>query len=408
MSDVWSKSEIEELQRCKAEGKSDQWIADQLRRPYRSVTSAIRRYCKQEETDWQEQAAHWKRVAIDAQRDLAAAQKERTAIDILVEQVHDLAPKSYAPPKGCFQPPKKAKGTPQSALLILSDTHVGAVVKPEQTLGLGEYNFEIFLRRLWRLQCSIFSILQDHTTTEVPEIVVAQIGDMLDGGLVHSAECAQVNTILAQFYSAGHALAQFYRNLSTIAPVRVHTCVGNHTRFQNQHKMPTKNRNSNFDQFLTLYVEALLRDCPRIKFNIDMQPFACFDVQGFNHYAGHGDNLRGGDKTLGIPTHAMGRMVSTTTQLFSRADRVTPHYYLLGHLHRPISIPHAQGEILTNGAFPGIDGYALGEYFNSSYPSQKFWLVHEKFGRSATYDLRLDFGDSAPHGYVLPDKFLCQ
>lgn len=319
-----------------------------------------------------------------------------------------MAPVSYKPAKATLTFKQDKHATPQSAVLLFSDTHIGAVVKPEQTLGLGNYNFEIFLRRLARLERSVYSIIHDHTTTPVPEIVVPMIGDMLDGALAHSAECGQLNTMVSQFYSGGHAIAQFLRNLSAIAPLRLYGVVGNHTRWQNQHKMPTKNRNSNYDMLLYLYVQALTRDISRIQWQLDMQPFATFDVQGFPFYCGHGDNLRGGDKALGLPAHSMGRMVSTTTQLFTRAGRETPAYYCVGHLHRPISIPHAKGEIIVNGAFPGIDGYALGEYFNSSFPIQKFWLMHPRFGRSATYDLRLDLGDDTPHGYQLPDTFACQ
>jgi len=291
--------------------------------------------------------------------------------------------------------------------LQFSDTHIGAVVKEDQTLGLGGYSFEIFLRRLYRLERSIFSILEDHTATKIDEIVIPMIGDMLDGALVHAAECGQANTILAQFYSGGHAIAQFFRNLSTLAPLRIYGVVGNHTRWGHQHKMPSKNRNSNFDMLLYLYVQALTRDIPSIEWTLNMQPFQTFDVKGFNFYAAHGDNIRGGDKTLGLPAHSMGRMISTTTQLFSRADKATPDYFLLGHLHRPIEVPHAKGAVIVNGAFPGIDGYAMTEFFNSSHPIQKFWLMHPKFGRSATYDLRLDLGDKEEHNYTIPTGFEC-
>jgi len=328
---------------------------------------------------------------------------------VLCEQVHELAPKSYQPATWVLNPEyqDQHKQSAQSAVLLFSDTHIGAVIKPEQTLNLGEYNFEIFLRRLQRLEKSIFSVLQNHTTTEISELVIPILGDMLDGALSHSAECGQVNTMLTQFYSGGHAIAQFLRNLSVIAPLRIFGCVGNHPRWQNQHKMPTKNRNSNFDQFLYLYVQALTRDLPRIVWHLDWQPFAVFDVQGYTFYAGHGDNLRGGDKILGLPAHSIGRAVSTTTQLFNRSGKDTPSYYCFGHLHRPISLPHARGEILVNGAFPGIDGFALGEYFNSSLPSQKLFLIHPKFGKAAAYDLRLDLGDSVPHKYELPKQFEC-
>lgn len=352
---------------------------------------------------------YWKGRAAAAEKELAQAQSAKTAVEVLSEQMHELAPKAYAPPPFHNNPEfKKPGGTPQSAVLMFSDTHIGAVVKPEQTLGMGGYNFELFLRRLKRLEKSVFSILEDHTTTPIAEIVIPILGDMLDGALTHSAESGQANTLLAQFYSGGHAIAQFLRNLSVLAPVRLHGCVGNHTRWQNQHKMPTKNRNSNFDQLLYLYVQALTRDIPRIQWHLDWQPFATFEVQGFPFYALHGDNIRGGDKMLGIPNHSIGRMVGTTTQLFSRAKKDIPAYYLLGHLHRGIELPHANGEVLVNGAFPGIDGFALSEYFNSSRPMQRFFLMHPKFGVAAGYKLRLDLGDETPHDYQLPEQFPCQ
>jgi predicted MPP superfamily phosphohydrolase len=396
-SSKWSDAEIAKLKQLKAAGVADSKIAEELGRTYRSVTHAVRQYTAQVEVpeiDYRARADHWQSKAGELQRALDKANESRTAVDVLVEQIMELAPKAYAPPVDIYRAPRKSKSSPQSAVCLFSDTHIGAVVKPEQTLGLGGYNFNIFLRRLWRLQQSIFSIMNDHTTTEVPEIVVPILGDMLDGALSHAA---------------GHAIAQFLRNLSTLANLRVYGCVGNHTRWQNQKKMPTKNRNSNMDMLLYLYVEALLRDCPFIKCEFNMQPFALFDVQGFSFYAGHGDNLRGGDKMLGIPNHAMGRMVSTTSQLFTRAGRKMPDYYVVGHLHRPIDLPHSKGSVLVNGAFPGIDGYALGEYFNSSHPVQRFFFMHPKFGMAAEYKLRLDIGDTTEHGFKLPPStFVCE
>lgn len=351
---------------------------------------------------------YWRKRAAELERALTEAQRSRTAVEVLCEQVIEMAPKSYQTAPAISAPKLDGKSSPQSAVLLFSDTHIGAVVSPEQTLDMGNYNFEIFLRRLNRLERSVHSIIKDHTMTSVSELVVPILGDMLDGALAHSAESGQPNTILSQFYAGGHAIAQFLRNLSVIAPLRLYGCVGNHTRWQNQHRMPSKNRNSNYDMLLYMFVEALTRDIPNIQWNLNWQPFAIFEVQGYTFYCGHGDNLRGGDKALGIPSHAMGRMVSTTSQLLTRKGQSAPDYYCVGHLHRPISIPHSRGEVIVNGAFPGIDGYALGEYFNSSHPSQKFWLMHKKFGRSATYDLRLDIGDQTPHSYNLPEGFACK
>jgi hypothetical protein len=350
---------------------------------------------------------YWRDRALKLEREIEKAQKGSTATEVLIEQVRDIAPISYSPAPACRQHVAKGTSSPQSAVLLLSDTHVGAKVRAEQTLGFGEYNFDVFCRRLKRLEDSAASILQDHTTTKISELVIPMIGDMIDGALQHAAECGQVNTLFNQFYGAGHALAQFLRNLSTLVPsIRVYTCVGNHPRWGTQHKMPTKNRFSNLDQFLYAYIEALVRDIPTIKFRLDQQPFAEFKVQGFTFLAAHGDHLRGGDKALGIPAHSIGRAISATTQIRVKHERPGVNYYLLGHLHRPMEIPHALGEVIVNGGFPGVDEFGLTNSFTPCSPIQKFFFVHPTFGRSACYDLNLAKAKmDGPAPYNIPAGF---
>lgn len=360
--------------------------------------------------DDRNRVAYWKKRAADLEKALSENVTNRTAVEVLCEQIMDIAPRSYQPAPfdpGALQP-KTPGGSPQSAVLLLSDTHVGAVVRAEQTLGFGEYNFPTFLRRLKRLEESVFSILKDHVTTEVPELVIPIIGDCMDGALQHGAECGQVNTLFTQFYGAGHAIAQFLRNLSTLVPkVRIYTCVGNHTRWGTQKKMPTKNRFSNLDQFLYGYLQALLKDIPKIEFNLNQQPFAEFQVQGWNFLAHHGDCLRGGDKALGIPAHALGRNISAGSQIRTKFSRPGVNYYVFGHLHRAMELPHALGEIIINGGFPGVDEYGLAEGFTPCPPVQKFFLIHPKYGRSACYDLNLTLAKKTGIPYVLPEGFQC-
>ena len=140
--------------------------------------------------------------------------------------------------------------------------------------------------------------------------------------------------------------------------------------------MPTKNKHSNFDKFLYAYIQSLIQDIPNVQWTLTAQPYAEFEVNGFRFFAGHGETLRGGDKTLGIPNHAVGRTVSTVSQLFGKFDRRAPNYYLFGHLHRNISLPHATGDVIINGGFIGIDDYGLSEMFTPADPMQKLFFVH--------------------------------
>jgi hypothetical protein len=688
-----------------------------------------------------EQAAGsvWRKKYSDISRKYAKALTENSVVEQLVEEIRDLAPRSYSPLPPVRNFRKPAKSTPQSAMLLFSDTHVGKVVLPSQTLGFGEYNFQVYLARLKYLEESILSILKNHTTMQIDELVVAMLGDMLDGALAHGSEAGQRNTAFTQFYNAGHATAQFLRVIAAHVPaLRVKTVVGNHcvdtateiftrrgwlrydevnagdeclgmeadgktvrwqpvkqvviepqvdrmvsirnrtfsfrgtehhrfyywvpghpmlnearwseidrslpiiiptsgscpgsgegvpdslielcaavltdgsiqadqarvivyqnprtegwvreafeksglaftvrrrtrkspthicgrswkggefseevsyalsapasreflvrtglkkgslppwvwnlthtqfsrflqgllngdgtdkhdvspclfgkskewlgelqglcalhnvsasvseyrpnngnpspqyrlnlvrglrgvtvggsakintestptggkvwcvrtetenflcrrdgksyftgnTRWQNQKKMPTENRYSNLDMFYYSLVEALTKDIKNIQWDLNMQPFALFKVQGFTFHAAHGDHLRGGDKTMGIPNHAIGREISTKTQLFAKHNMQAPHYYVCGHLHRGIQLPHAQGTVMINGGFPGLDNYALAENFNPVDATQRFFFMHPRFGKTAEYELSLKFAevtDKPP--YILPGNF---
>jgi len=348
---------------------------------------------------------HWKTDYDALNVKYKKAVEQASVTDQLVELAKDLAPIKYSS-MPLVIPKERGGGRAQSAVLLLSDTHVGQIVSPDQTLGFGGYNFDTFLNRLQFLEDGVTSILQDHTTTQIDELVICLGGDMLDGALAHGAEAKQKNTLFNQFYGAGHALAQFIRNLAPHVPsVRLQCVVGNHPRWGTQHKMPTENRYSNLDHFLYAYLQALTGEVKNVSWNLNKQPFSLFNVQGFRFHLSHGDHLRGGDKALGIPNHAVGRMVSSTTQLYGKHDLASPHYYLLGHMHRGIQLPHARGSVLVNGGFPGLDTYGLISGFSPVDPSQLFFFVHPKFGKTATYDIQLKFATN--NHYELPKDVDC-
>lgn len=315
----------------------------------------------------------------------SAVLTERLARDVL-----QAAPLSYSPIGAGLVRRAGMGRTPVSKVLMLSDTHVGKAVSPEQTLGFGGYDLGIFLDRLVELEAAASDIIERHTANPVDELVIAMLGDMLDGALGHGNEADQLMTLFDQWFTAAHALAQFVRNMAARVPqVRIYTAVGNHTRWVHQRKMPTANRYSNLDHFLYHHVAALTRDVPNVRWQLDKQPFAVFDVQGWRFFAGHGDHLKGGDRALGIPAHAINRQVNTQTQLAARGGQQAPHYYLFGHFHKTLEIPHGLGEVVINGSFVGPDGYSLTSNFTPVDPSQTLFEVHPKYGRTGIYPLKL-------------------
>ncbi len=355
--------------------------------------------------------AYWRNQYRVLETEYKKSLSENVVVDRLIADIKSMAPTSYKalPAGGPVRLSKIERQTPESAVLLLSDTHVGKVVRKEQTLGFSEYNFPTFLARLKYVETTVLSILESHTTAPVDELVLPLLGDMLDGALAHGSEAGQRNVVFNQFYGAAHALALFVRNIASRVPkIRIVTVVGNHTRWGTQKKMPTENRYSNLDMFLYAMIQALTKDIPNVEWTLDEQPFSVFKVQGWTFFASHGDNLKGGDKALGIPSHAMARQMNATTQLFHKHGDAVPHYYVCGHFHRAIQLPTGLGDITVNGGFPGLDGYALDGNFNPVDPTQVFFRVHPKYGKIAEYKLQLKYADLSKPNYELPSKFRCE
>jgi hypothetical protein len=332
----------------------------------------------------------------DIERDYKKLEKKYTqsleqikAVDRLIATAEQYM-KAYAPV--AVKPhkrPKTTNGASESAVLVLSDSHVGKVVYPNQTLGFGHYNFPIFLDRLYYIENRVRTILHEHVNTVIDELVIFLLGDMLDGRLQHAKEEIESSTFFDQWYAATHCFAQMIRNIAQDVPrVRVYTAVGNHTRLPNQHKMPTEQRYSNFDHFLYAGIQMLLVDQPNVHINLDRQPFCYTDIKGSKILGMHGDHLRGGDKQMGVPIHGISRQISGITQLYEREGMEAPHYWLMGDKHKDISLPTVKGKFLVNGSFVGDDNFSL-TLSTSSEPQQLFFGMHPKYRMTWRYDLSL-------------------
>src|SRR6267142_642846 len=288
----WTDAEI-----ALFETLSDAEISERTGRKFNTVRGARQRFksnSKEKETGYDEDLARasnevWEKKyrALSSKYDRAV--HEACVTRQLVDEIKDIAPKSYLTAPAIQKIRPASESTPQAAVLLFSDTHVGKIVQPEQTLGLGRYDFPTFLARLKYLEESTISILNNHTPSGVDELIIAMLGDMLDGALAHGVEAGQTSTLFSQFYGASHAIAQFLRNLALHVPVlKIQTVVGNHTRWQNQKRMPTENRFSNLDQFAYAMIQALTKDIKHIEWNLNQQPIAIFSVKGFVFKAFHG------------------------------------------------------------------------------------------------------------------------
>lgn len=343
-----------------------------------------------------------KRTIRAAERALEARAWEEETVGIFREAIAGcrtapllIPPRSRRPAKGRLS---------ETAILCIGDSHVGKIVRPDATLGFGNYNLDIFSHRAWHLANVVSMLMEEKLSAPPRELVIFFLGDLVEGGLSHGAEIPSRELVADQVLYAAHTFYQVIARLSAIAPIRVRGIVGNHGRWPGMKKMPTEARHSNLDFIVLGMIEAMAKLAlpDRVSMQVSRSAFHLEEVEGHRIKIGHGDSLRGGDKALGIPAHAIGREINATTQRYSARGERPPAYYLVGDKHRKLEVPTATGRFLINGAWFDGDEFALHSNFTPNAPHQVFFGMDREIGKTWSYDVFLERA-KASHGFIYPE-----
>lgn len=287
-------------------------------------------------------------------------------------------------------PMPSSKRRPQTAIQLLSDTHIGNHVDPEETGGLGNYSYEIFLERLNGLGAAIRSIVNGYhrPVHPVPRLVMPFLGDMIENIEIFGSQLEGVDLPLAkQFLFAVDDLSQFIVELlDTFETIFVPILTGNHGRIgrKGAHK-----RHLNWDYLIGEMIKRKLepyRD--RITIEVPMAAFALIDIEGYRWLLRHGDGIKSWG---GIPYYGIQRSTGRWIAILA-ADNKRFDYMAMGHFHAPAHLPFTGGETIINGCFPGTTEFSVEVIESLSRPMQFFGMVHPEHGLGARYPIYLDGG----------------
>lgn len=297
-------------------------------------------------------------------------------------------------------------GEPNAAVLLLGDTHVGQCVASGQTNGFGDYNPRRYCEKLKYWEEAVLRLLPASGERTVDELHLFLLGDILHGMLNHSAEREDTLLVADQFTLAVWTLHQSLTRIASMVPVmHIYCVVGNHGRWPNQRKMPSTNRYSNLDHLVysSLHHAMSVRGLSNIRFHLNDAPRQVVKIKDCHVQASHGDHLRGGDKQLAIPVHAIAKEINATSQRRAAASRPAIDYYVCGDKHKPISLPTARGSYIINGAWAGVDEYAMN--FPPAESVQTMFWIHPVLRKTYEYSIKLDFAPRLTDlPYALPDS----
>jgi len=315
---------------------------------------------------------------------------EQRIIEAFQEQLRDFPPSlSILPPP----PPPADPGTALTAVLVVSDAHIGQVVDPDEVEGLGNYNPAVAVARIRLLEEKASAILR--AKPSLNRLLVLFGGDLVHGNLGHSLE-EEVSPIAAQVDLALNVFFQFLTGLSQVVPqIEIHGVVGNHGRWPGSRKMPSSARYSNLDGIFYGALASALRfsKIPNITFEERLSSRRLIDVGSTTIQLQHGDEVRGG----GFCTGGMNREVTNSSLRNLQAGRRAPTYFVMGDKHSSASLPYGRGAFVVNGSFVGADPFGLN--FVPSPPSQTLFFLHPEDGKTETHEIRLD---AARAGNPLP------
>ncbi len=328
-------------------------------------------------------------LELGEQRRQEREQIESAKREILEEKIVEEFRRSLCDlPRGfAFSPPPpmtvSRSGVAQTAVLVVSDVHIGQVVDPRETEGLGDYNPAIALARIRHLELEVIRILSGRP---VDKLLLLFGGDILHGHLGHTLEDDLTLPIALQADLALNLFFPFVCGLSKVVPkVEIHGVAGNHGRWPGMRKMPSDRRWSNLDTIFYGSLGALCRHAGLSNVEWDERISSRRQIQNgrFRLQLLHGDEVRGGNFCSG----GMNREVHNSTLRNVQAGREAIDYYVMGDKHFSASVPFGTGAFVVNGSFVGVDGFGMN--FLPAPPAQTLFFLHPALGKTETHEVRL-------------------
>jgi len=279
---------------------------------------------------------------------------------------------SHKPRKVITNSNNSDKSHTASAILHLSDLHIGSIIDGAYVNGRG-YNPKMSAEFLEKITEGVKVFIKERTSSVPVDDLIINLGGDLVEIIDHGQQQLEVTeqVLLAQDLIYG----VFKSLLELGIPIRSYVVSGNHDRLTKYHRVPTTKRTiRSFDWIIAQNLKRLL---PEVDFTINESYVVTFDVKGNIFIMHHGDVVKGGSGIAGFfPSMAKWHYRRQQMQPFD--------YALVGHFHQSAFL---QGKIIMNGALPGASGYTDNLAIDARKRGQNLIFVDSVYGVNAIHQL---------------------
>lgn len=275
--------------------------------------------------------------------------------------------------------PQKKSGTNEAVAVVLaSDQHIEERVRPEDVNQKNEYNLSIskqrqeeFFRGALRLTEVCGKDVQINT------MVFALLGDFITNDIHEEfpeiTELPPVKAVIECQNRLASGIEFLLKNSKLNLVIPCHS--GNHARTTEKTRNATEAGHS-LEYFMYHQLANHFRGEKRVKFLISESYHSYLEVLGLTIRFHHGHNIRygGGIGGLTIPVN---KAIAQWNKLrWADLD-------CFGHFHQRID----GGNFLANGSLIGFNAFALSIKAGFEEPSQTFFLVDKKRGRTCVWPI---------------------
>jgi len=262
--------------------------------------------------------------------------------------------------------------TERELISILSDTHYGLNVFPEEVNGRNSFSWKEACRRsaFFAKEISEYKLHHRDRTKKLHFLV---LGDILNGQ-IHGIGGLDNDLMTIQMCGAYHILFHMISYLlNHFDTIEFTGITGNHERFLHRDKggRPTSQKWDNFINPIYYTLSAQFKG--RVKFNIPRGHQAFVDTIGGRLCCVHGDtNFSAiGNPGTSINMKSLSHQVESFSNAEVKAGKPAIKALLAGHVHQELQARTMNGiDVVVNSCLSGLDGFANSLTINSSLPSQ--------------------------------------
>lgn len=324
-------------------------------------------------------AEFWRRKAKEMERSLGEAEH-------LAEQLAGLRNAAWQIPEW-IAPADDGEVGRSVVGCLLSDTHMGEVIEPDEINGVNAFNPDICrdrLKRYFDAACVIGKRWASDTKCEGALLVLG--GDLVSGSIHEELAATNALTSPEQVVAVVEAIARGIISLRlTYGRLHVVSVPGNHSRTTHKSTAKLYSRLS-YDTMAAAMLAERFRGDKNITFQYGPSKDQLVPVFGRTIFINHGDKMgtKGGMGFAGpmLPIVRGTKKVEAQQARFGRR----PDLILHGHFHTTGNA----GNVLSNGSVPGYGEYADDLRADPEPPQQWLFLLHSKWWLRERAPIRLD------------------